>query len=45
MSKQQLPTRDELNQHRLRQHEAGTHDRTEALRSYAAMFGHTGASH
>lgn len=29
---------------RLRQHEFGGRDRTEALRSYRAMFGHTGAT-
>ena len=29
---------------RMRQHETGSHDRTEAIRSYHAMFGHTGPS-
>lgn len=30
---------------RLRQHESGGYDRTEALESYRAMFGHTGSIH
>lgn len=30
--------------YRLRQHEAGGYDRTEALNSYAAMFSHTGST-
>jgi len=29
---------------RLRQHESGTHDRTDALQSYRAMLNHTGAT-
>jgi RNA-directed DNA polymerase len=30
--------------HRLRQHETGGYDRSEALASYSAMFSHTGST-
>jgi hypothetical protein len=30
--------------HRLREHEAGGYDRSEALASYKAMFSHTGST-
>jgi len=30
--------------HRLRQHEAGGYDRSEALASYKSMFSHTGST-